>query len=379
MLRILKDATLELGGRYYSGAYRVAGRHGLAKRFVVLPGDGQWVWSTISRAIRQQLGHRYSFGPSLLGPALRRGTRDSIVHFLSPGAYLGRSLYGGIHKSNRQVVNWTHGQRRADQFDPSADRMLDNVREASDYVDRVIVQSQVGFDTLSQEGMDTSKMVRIPLGIDTHLFRPPSDVERAHIREELEIPQTAYCIGSFQRDGIGGAEGPLPKLVKGPDVFLEVIQRLSRNHEICVLLTGPARGYVKDGLDRMDVPYRHVYLKDYQDVARHFWSLDAYVIASRDEGGPMALLEAMASGVPLVSTRVGMCIDLIEDGSNAFLADVEDAGHLAERAAEVRENAGLRQSLIQNGLATAQSHNWGSIARRYDEEVYLPLTNGNDP
>ena len=296
----LKDVPLALAGRSYSGAYWAARRAGLAKPFIVLPRDGQWVWSTISRAIRRELGQYYSFGPSLLGPALRRGARNSIVHFLSPGHYLGSRLYRDIHESSRQVVNWTHGQRRTDQFDPSADRMLDldNVLEASDYVDTVIVQSQVGFETLAQEGMDTSKMVRIPLGIDTELFHPPSGVERASIRKELEIPETAYCIGSFQRDGAGGDGGLSPKLVKGPDVFLAVIDRLSSDHELCVLLTGPARGYVKAGLERMGVPYRHVHLTDYEDVARHFRALDAYVIASRDEGGPMALLESMASGGP---------------------------------------------------------------------------------
>jgi len=123
----------------------------------------------------------------------------------------------------------------------------------------------------------------------------------------------------------------------------------------------------------MEVPYRHVYLREYRDVARHFWALDAYVIASRDEGGPMALLESMASGVPLISTRVGMCIDLIEDGRSAFLVDVDDSERLADRVAEVREDDDWRQTLIKGGLSTAQRHTWAEIARRYDEEVYRPL------
>ena len=216
--------------------------------------------------------------------------------------------------------------------------------------------------------------MNIPHGIDTELFRPPTPGERSLMRKELDIPETAYCIGSFQKDGEGQGAGMSPKWVKGPDVFLDVINRLRHRHELCVLLTGPARGYVKDGLDRMGVHYRHVYLSDYRDVARHFWALDAYVIASRDEGGPMALLESMASGVPLVSTRVGMCIDLIEDGRNAFLTDVDEAERLADRAAEIREDDDRRQTLIKGGLSTARCHTWAEIAWRYDEEVYRPLT-----
>ena len=69
-----------------------------------------------------------------------------------------------------------------------------------------------------------------------------------------------------------------------------------------------------------------------------------------------------------------MCIDLIEEGSNAFLADVEDADFLAERVSELLDDDGLRQSVVDNGLRTARDHTWASIARRYDEEVYRPLT-----
>ena len=144
------------------------------------------------------------------------------------------------------------------------------------------------------------------------------------MRKKLGIPSTAHCIGSFQKDGIGWDEGMKSKWVKGPDTFLQVVQRLRRDHEICVLLTGPARGYVKSGLERIGVPYRHVWLKDYGEVAKHYWALDLYIIASRDEGGPLALLESMASKVPVVSTRVGMSVDLLVDGDNGLLSDVDD-------------------------------------------------------
>ncbi len=48
------------------------------------------------------------------------------------------------------------------------------------------------------------------------------------------------------------------------------------------------------------------------------------MIASRQEGGPKAALEAMATGVPLVTTRVGQAADLVEDGANGWMVEVED-------------------------------------------------------
>ena len=369
----LRDTTLRLASRCYSGALGIARRGGKAKPTVIYVGDADWVLSTIGKAIQQHLEGDYIFGPRFAW----RGIRNSLIHWASPPPYFGAKLYLRVHPSNTQVVNWTHGQRS--NPNTSFSERLDNVIEAAGHAAMVVCHCRTGMNTLLQEGVDPDKLVLIPHGIDTNLFRPPTDEERLFIRRELDMPDSAYCIGSFQKDGEGQGEGLSPKWVKGPDVFLDVIDRLRRDIELCVLLTGPGRGYVKAGLERMGVSYRHVYLKDYRDVARHFWALDAYVIASRDEGGPMALLESMASGVPLVSTRVGMCIDLIEEGRNAFLSDVEDADGLAGNAAKLREDAELRHATIANALVTARSHTWARIAHRYDEEVYRPLTIGNSP
>ena len=364
----LRDNALKLASLCYSGALSVAPTRNGSRPSVIYVGDSDWVLSTIGKAIQQHLEEQYRFGPRFAW----RGIRNSLIHWGSPPPYFSGRLYLRVHPSNVQVVNWTHGQRSNPE--PVFAERLDNAQEAVSHAEKVICHSMIGMKTLLQEGIDPDKLVNIPHGIDTRMFRPPSSSERFFIRRELEIPETAYCIGSFQKDGEGQGEGLSPKRVKGPDVFLGVIDRLRQDHELCVLLTGPARGYVKAGLERMGVSYRHVYLKDYRDVARHFRALDAYVIASRDEGGPMALLESMASGVPLISTRVGMCIDLIEDRINALLADIEDVDCLADRTAEVREDAELRQSLITAGLLTARAHDWSNIAKRYDEEVYRPLT-----
>ena len=366
--RQLRDRALTLASLLYSGALRAAMTQDSSRPTVIYVGDSDWVLSTIGKAIRQHLEGQYRFGPRFAW----RGVRNSLIHWGSPPPYFSGKLYLRVHPSNVQVVNWTHGQRS--NPDPEFAMRLDEAQEAISHAGMVVCHSMVGMGTLLQEGVDPSKLVNIPHGIDTKLFRPPTPGERSLMRRELDIPETAYCIGSFQKDGEGQGAGMSPKWVKGPDVFLDVISRLRHRHELCVLLTGPARGYVKAGLDQMGVPYRHVYLEDYRDVARHFWALDAYVIASRDEGGPMALLESMASGVPLISTRVGMCIDLIEDGRNAFLADVDDAERLADRAAEIREDDDGRQTLIKGGLSTAQRHTWAEIAWRYSEEVYRPLT-----
>ena len=87
----------------------------------------------------------------------------------------------------------------------------------------------------------------------------------------------------------------------------------------------------------------------------------------------MALLESMSSGVPLVSTRVGMCADLLHNGDNGFLAEVEDVDELAASASRLLGNDDLRHTVALNAFQTAQHYDWSAIVNRYHEEVYRPL------
>jgi glycosyltransferase involved in cell wall biosynthesis len=164
-----------------------------------------------------------------------------------------------------------------------------------------------------------------------------------------------------------------PKWVKAPDVFLQVVERLHACFPLFVLLTGPARGFVVEGLRRLGVAHRHIHLPHLSQVVRLYHALDLYVVPSREEGGPKALLECMATGVPIVSTRVGMCADVIRDGENGLLAEVDDVDGLARAAARLIEAPALRQTLAQSGLADVSAFEWTRIAGLYSERVYRGL------
>src|SRR5207253_8218069 len=140
-------------------------------------------------------------------------------------------------------------------------------------------------------------------------------------------------------------------------VLLDVAERLRREApELVVLLTGPARGYVKVGLARLGVAHQHVQLPDLDAVARAYRAIDVCLVTSRDEGGPKAVLESMATGVPLVTTRVGQAADLVRTGENGWLCEVEDAEALAAAAAHVaRASAAELEPVVAAGLDTAAS------------------------
>jgi glycosyltransferase involved in cell wall biosynthesis len=87
-------------------------------------------------------------------------------------------------------------------------------------------------------------------------------------------------------------------------------------------------------------------------------------VTSRDEGGPRAVLEAMATGVPLVSTRVGQGADLVRDGENGWLVDVEDVEGLTEATVHVAAASGL-DGIRREGRRTAEENSYPALGPRW--------------
>jgi glycosyltransferase involved in cell wall biosynthesis len=122
----------------------------------------------------------------------------------------------------------------------------------------------------------------------------------------------------------------------------------------------------------MGIPYLYQGWVSYKEMAPLYFACDAYLIASREEGGPAAVLECMATGTPLVSTRVGMAVDVIRHGENGFLAEIEDVDSLAGHLLELMENPGQRDRISSTALETAPRYDWSVVGPRYGQELYEP-------
>ena len=108
-------------------------------------------------------------------------------------------------------------------------------------------------------------------------------------------------------------------------------------------------------------------------ISQYYHALDLYLISSRVEGGPKQISESWASGVPVVSTNVGMIPDISKDGINVLLAEVENIDQLVDKSSNILENEQLKQKLISNGLDTAKNYSWEKISKRYYNEIYSKL------
>jgi glycosyltransferase involved in cell wall biosynthesis len=155
--------------------------------------------------------------------------------------------------------------------------------------------------------------------------------------------------------------------VKGPDVLLAAAERLrERVPELFFLLTGPARGYVKQGLDGLGIPHRHLLLPDVESLSQAYHAIDVCLVSSRDEGGPRAVLEALATGVPLVTTRVGQAADLVRHGENGWMVPIEDAEGLAIWTIHVADaRSDELERVSRAGRATAEENSYEALVPRW--------------
>lgn len=289
-----------------------------------------------------------------------RLTAPQCFHFTSQFTF-SNSRYRNM--SRRMSVDFFHGSSGTN---PHFQESLDAIRDFHGDVLRIRVSNSRVHDWLLAEGVPTERIRCIPIGIRSDLFVRTSPALRDAARKRLGIPRDAFIIGSFQKDGVGWGEGMEPKLIKGPDLLVQALAKAYAHiPNLHVLLSGPARGYVKKGLEQANIPYHHTYVRRYEDVTLLYHSLDGYLISARDEGGPKGFLESLASGIPCISTRVGQVEDLAQDNTTALLAPNGDAEALSNclvRLYQMRQDD--RERLITAG---------GELARQHTYEAQQPL------
>lgn len=337
------------------------------KIFYIAP-NADWIIDWIGRYLTTILPRKFNVQAEIISePKWQIG---QILHYGTLWSYLGN--LGTSHNARNSVVATVfHGfmGKKENPFNEALDKLVANQGELA----KLVTASTLMRDRFISWGIDEHHIATIPLGIDLAVFKPAGPSQKKKIRQQLGIDNDAFCIGSFHKDGIGWDQGFEPKLIKGPDVFLKVIEKLKQSVKLHILLTAPARGFVKRGLDNLNVPYTHHILDNYYDIANYYHALDAYLVPSREEGGPLGVLEALATGIPLISTRVGLAPDIVTHGVDALLSQVEEVNDLAENMYRIVEDLELRRSMEIKGLETIQAYDWQIIAARYYKEVYKPL------
>ena len=149
-----------------------------------------------------------------------RFARDQAVFLTSHFEALQPRWTGSSH---RLATAYLHGRPGTAGY-PEFDRAFETLRAAPDRFARIQVTHAEMRDLVLEAGVRASAVHTIPIGIDIEHFPLVTPKRRAAARTSLGLPADAFVVGSFQKDGVGWADGLEPKLIKGPDVLVAALQ-----------------------------------------------------------------------------------------------------------------------------------------------------------
>ena len=344
------------------------------KKIILISEGANWVINEECKNIKKFLKISKNIEAKIsITPA---GARNKLIHFMSVNTYLGKSgirdkeniLYN-IHPSNKILLTWFHIIDDDDRI-----KFIPNLNSAVEYVHTA---STITKKKLISHGLNENKIILIPLGVDLEIFSPVSEKQKEHLKLELKLPKDKIIIGSFQKDGVGWNEGIQPKIEKGPDIFCDAVEKISKKIPVHILLTGPARGYVKRRLEKNKITYTHKYLDKYEDIVPYYQVLDIYLMCSREEGGPKSILESMATGIPIIATSVGMVPEVIENRANGIVIPLKNTALIAEGALEILRNNNFKNKLIKNSLLKIIRFDLNIVEQQfykiYNELIDIPV------
>ena len=144
------------------------------------------------------------------------------------------------------------------------------------------------------------------------------------------------------------------------------------NVHYMIVGSGVCRPRLEEYAARLNVSDRVHFLGYRNDIASLLHAADVFVFPSYREGLPVALMEAMVAGVPIVASRIRGNVDLIEDGVNGFLCDPQDADGFADKIRTLLEDPDMVQKFRRHGLEKIQGYD-KSIVTEQLRKIYCEM------
>lgn len=270
---------------------------------------------------------------------LVREVRPDIVHtHMAKAGTLGR-LATDVLKPRPVVVHTFHGHVLEGYFRPVVQRaFIAAERRLARRTDALIAVSREVADELLDLGIGSpERMHVIPLGLDISSMlavREPSGQLRARLGLGPDSPLI----------GIAARLAP----IKDHATVLRAMQRLPGVH-LAVLGDGELRESLSQQIDRLGLADRVHLVGWWSDMAAAYSDLDVAVLTSRNEGTPVALIEAFAAGVPAVATDVGGVRSVVLDGQTGVLVPPADPQGVAAAVQMLLDDPEKRRVMGERG------------------------------
>lgn len=211
---------------------------------------------------------------------------------------------------------------------------------------RVINKKQTP-EFLTQAGVPESKILYIPANyIDLDIFKPGEEQKK----------YDAVFVGRLEPN-------------KGIKLFLEAVS--ASNSSALIVGDGSLRKDIEKEINKNNWSDRikmHGWAKDSHEVARLLRESKILIMPSYNEGGPRVVLEAMACGVPVLATSVGIIPDVVENNRSGLIIDW-DAKDIPQKADSILGDSELYNQLRNEGLKIVQQFEKKASLRNYADKL----------
>lgn len=210
-------------------------------------------------------------------------------------------------------------------------------------------------------GVDADRLHFVPNGADTEVFQPRR-VRDGALRRRFGIPPQAPLVGFVGR----------LSWEKGPESFLRaalVAQRAQPQAHFVLVGDGPMQSQCAHFIEQYAMAgYAHLAGLQH-DMPVVFAELDLVVSTSHSEAMPLALMEAMACGLPIVATRVGGVPDMVQHGLTGALVSPGDFDGVGAQIAKLLAQPDTLRTMGERARARAVAH--FSLARSVEQTAEL--------
>jgi len=197
-------------------------------------------------------------------------------------------------------------------------------------------------------------IVVIPNGVDCNKFKPNSEI-REKIRRKHKINEEEVVINfsgtDFNKKGLKYFINSL-KLIK------------AKNFKVFVIGKDNPKPY-KDLASRLGVLHKIVFAGFVPDISEYYAASDIFVFPTLYEPFGLVITEAMASGLPVITSKIAGAAEIMEDGKDGlFLKDPTNPEEITEKINILVEDENLRKQMSKNARKTAEKYSWDKVAKK---------------
>jgi glycosyltransferase involved in cell wall biosynthesis len=309
---------------------------------------------------------RVALLPMLVVRRVINELEPDVVHVQFP-PYIGLTALKLARKLGIPVLGTLHAvpdnpfparNKRSPVYRLFASKFWETIVDWGTECDLVTAPTSTACELLATHGL--SRSLPISNGVDLHTFRPPPDNaarrdNRARLHLPLDQPLVLYA----------GRFAPEKRL----DLLLRAIPSVRQQMNAHFVLVGTGSQEVIELADELDV-LRHVTFTGVlpeDELPLVYRAADVFALPSEAELQGMVLLEAAASGLPLVGADALAIPEIVRDGENGFLHRKGDYAHLADRLLVLLSDPALRRRFGARGREIAQSHSFERTVSRFEK------------